>query len=177
MAALEKIYTDRSWPSTAPAMERSLQESGASRADLWQFAAQVALEEEIERANFACDYDYNAGNQVRLLESRDRCFFKLFRPTAFKFGRADCVPDAEPEKKVTSYPYEATGHESHVNTYGSAKHITDSLKHDFGLTAREGMALMATHATAGQQHNFRLPTKYQWPGREIISIPLYSTPL
>ena len=128
MAALEKIYTDKSWPSTAPAMEKSLQESGASRADLWQFAAQVALEEEIERANFACDYDYNAGNQVRLLESRDRCFFKLFRPTAFKFGRADCVPDAEPEKKVTSYAYEATGHESHVNTYGSAKHITDRLR-------------------------------------------------
>ena len=37
-----------------------------SRADLWQFAGTVALEIEIERANFGCDYDYNQGNQVRL---------------------------------------------------------------------------------------------------------------
>ena len=35
-----------------------------SRADLWQFAGTVALEIEIERANFGCDYDYNQGNQV-----------------------------------------------------------------------------------------------------------------
>ena len=35
-----------------------------SRADLWQFAGTVALEIEIERANFGCDYDYNMGNQV-----------------------------------------------------------------------------------------------------------------
>ena len=41
--------------------------SGVSRADLWQFAGTVALEIEIERANFGCDYDYNQGNQVRML--------------------------------------------------------------------------------------------------------------
>ena len=28
---------------------------------------------------------------------------------------------------------------------------------------------MATHATAGQQHNFRLPTKYQWPGNPYLT--------
>ena len=38
-----------------------------SRADLWQFAGTVALEIEIERANFGCDYDYNMGNQVSTL--------------------------------------------------------------------------------------------------------------
>ena len=40
-----------------------------SRADLWQFAGTVALEIEIERANFGCDYDYNMGNQVCTLLS------------------------------------------------------------------------------------------------------------
>ena len=80
-AALELIYTDPAWPRTAPALNTSLRcsveagchsvvllqscrESGVSRADLWQFAGTVALEIEIERANFGCDYDYNMGNQV-----------------------------------------------------------------------------------------------------------------
>ena len=49
-----------------PALAVSLRESGKSRADLWQYAANIALETEIERANFGCDYDFNTGNQVRL---------------------------------------------------------------------------------------------------------------
>ena len=44
-----------------------------SRADLWQFAGTVALEIEIERANFGCDYDYNQGNQVRMKVSEVKC--------------------------------------------------------------------------------------------------------
>ena len=84
VAALELVYTDPAWPSTASALNTSLRcsaeagvtrsyhyiiiissrASGASRADLWQFAGTVALEIEIERANFGCDYDYNQGNQV-----------------------------------------------------------------------------------------------------------------
>ena len=49
-----------------PALAVSLRESGKSRADLWQYAANIALETEIERANFGCDYDFNTGNQVKL---------------------------------------------------------------------------------------------------------------
>ena len=41
---LEKIYNTTDWPSTAPVLETTLWESGKSRADLWQFAANVALE-------------------------------------------------------------------------------------------------------------------------------------
>ena len=40
---------------------------------------------------------------------------------------------------------------------------------DFGLTARESIALSAAHATAGQHHNFRIPTKYMWPGNPYLS--------
>jgi hypothetical protein len=167
VAALENIYTNPAWPSTAPPMEKSLRDTGKSRADLWQFASNVALEIEIERANFGCDYDFNAGNQVRLLESEEKCYFKLFKPAVFKFGRVDCIPDES--KKETAYPYEATGVESHPNTFGSAKHVVDNLKHDFNLTAREGISLMAAHATSGQHHNFRGPFKYQWPGNPYLS--------
>ena len=58
----------------------SLRESGKSRADLWQYAANIALESEIERANFGCDYDYNTGNQVRPY------FLKRFNNTVTRFS-------------------------------------------------------------------------------------------
>lgn len=164
---MELIYTDPAWPSNVEALNVSLKASGKSRADLWQYAANVALEVEIERANFGCDYDFNTGNQVRLLEGVDKCFFKLFQPSVFKFGRKDCIPDET--KKVTEFPYEATDTESHPNNYGTAKHVIDSLQQDFKMTAREGISLMAAHATAGQQHNFRLPTKYMWPGNPYLT--------
>ena len=52
--------------------------------------------------------------------------FKLFKPSVFKFGRRDCVPDEA--KKVTEFPYEATDTEIHPNNYGTAKHVVDSLQ-------------------------------------------------
>ena len=40
-------------------------------------------------------------NKVRLLEGEQECYFKLFKPAVFKFGRKDCVPDQA--KKVATY--------------------------------------------------------------------------
>ena len=65
---LEEIYksdADNNWPPNTRVLNTSLKNSGKSRADLWAFAANVALERMIERANFACDHDFNTGNQVR----------------------------------------------------------------------------------------------------------------
>ena len=107
--------------------------------------------------------------QVRLLEDADKCFFKLFKPSVFKFGRRDCVPDEV--KKVTEFPYGATDTERHPNNYGTAKHVVDSLQSDFGLTAREGVSLMAAHATSGQHHNFR-PVLSQ--PNKFVEYPIYS---
>ena len=122
-------------------------------------------------------------NQVRLLEGEDKCYFKLFKPSVFKFGRADCVPeDQDASLRSTNYPYESTRKESHSNIHGSARHILDGLKTDFGLTAREGVSLMAVHSTAAHGHNCRIPAKYKWPGnpyltnmyyKYIASIPIY----
>ena len=67
---LELIYesdADNNWPPTSPVLERSLKNTGKSRADLWQFAGNVALELAIERANFACDHDYTQRQQVRII--------------------------------------------------------------------------------------------------------------
>ena len=71
----------------------SLYQSGKSRADLWQFAGLVALEQLIERSNRACDLDYHQRQQVRLLEGREKCEIKLTKPLKFMTGRKDCITD------------------------------------------------------------------------------------
>jgi len=169
--ALEMIYTNRSWPSTAPSLPESLKHSGKSRADLWQFAANVALEIEIERANFGCDFDFNRKQQTRLLEGESECFLKLHKPITFQTGRVDCVPD--PELKVTEFDYEGTRQESHSNPWGTGDQVLRDLKEDFNLTARESIALMATHSIAPQDHNKKMVTKYRWIGAPYLSNMYY----
>ena len=39
---------------------------------------------EIERANFACDFDFNRKQQTRLLEGEYECFFKLHKPITYQ---------------------------------------------------------------------------------------------
>ena len=90
---LELIYTTIDWPFKEAGQEVSLFQSGKSRADLWQLAGLVALEQTLERANRACDLDYHARQQVRLLESREKCEIKLTKPLKFQTGRVDCVSD------------------------------------------------------------------------------------
>ena len=63
---LELIYTTIDWPFKEAGQEVSLFQSGKSRADLWQLAGLVALEQTLERANRACDLDYHARQQVIL---------------------------------------------------------------------------------------------------------------
>ena len=64
-AKLELIYANIDWPFVNSSLEVSLQQSGKSRADLWQLAGLVALERTMERANRACDLDFNARQQVK----------------------------------------------------------------------------------------------------------------
>ena len=52
--SLELIYTVPDWPPGAPALPVSLKESGKSRADLWQFAGNVGLENAISNTNHHC---------------------------------------------------------------------------------------------------------------------------
>ena len=89
---LELIYTTVDWPFKEASLNVSLMQSGKSRADLWQFAGMVALEQSLERANRACDLDKWGRQQTALLESREACEIKLTKPFKFKTGRSDCVP-------------------------------------------------------------------------------------
>ena len=62
---LELLYTTIDWPFQEASLDVSLQQSGKSRADLWQLAGLVALERSLERANRACDLDYHGRQQVK----------------------------------------------------------------------------------------------------------------
>ena len=66
---LEIIYTTIDWPFKTASLDVSLRQSGKSRADLWQFAGYVALEQAFERANRACDLDKWGRQQVNKGES------------------------------------------------------------------------------------------------------------
>merc|ERR1719466_443037 len=130
--ALEKLYTTVNWPYTytGPQPAISLREGGKSRADLWAFAAWVALERTIERANRACDLDFHARQQVTLLEGRDKCEIKLTKPLKFMTGRKDCLSE-DPEGRgfVTSKE------EAQPKLFGSANENIDYGRNFFKMDA------------------------------------------
>merc|ERR1712226_1088145 len=159
--ALEKIYTTLDWPFQTPSLEVSLYQSGKSRADLWQLAGLVALEQSLERANRACDLDFHARQQVTLLESRDACEFKLTKPLKFVTGRKDCISD-DPEGRA----YVTTKHENHPKLFGDGNHIIDYGRNMFNIDSEHWMALQAIH---GAVHAAKIGLKYTWFGPGYIS--------
>ena len=140
--SLERIYTTVDWPPRTPVLEKSLQESGISRADLWAFSANVALERAIERANYACDHDYTSRQQIRLLEGREKCEFKLNSPMKFQYGRSDCLPTNDLR------PFEASKEEVHPRPNGDGKDVLDFMKTQFNLNANDTVALLGIHSVS-----------------------------
>merc|ERR1712018_32852 len=163
---LEKIYTDRAWPPGAPSLEKSLKGSGKSRADLWQFAANVALERTIERSNYGCRYDYFQRQQVPLLEDEGKgfpygvwkCKIKLEKPLKFKFGRKDCLV-TNPDR-----PYEAGKEEKHSNPHANADEILNDVKEAMNMSATDFIALDAIHGIVHPFQDGSIGTKYAWLG-------------
>merc|ERR1719491_1693633 len=154
--ALELIYKTIDWPFQDATLETSLHQSGKSRADLWQLAGLVALERSLERANRACDLDFNARQQVTLLESREACEIKITKPLKFLSGRSDCMSD-DPEGRgyVTHKP------EAQPRLFGDARHILDYGKDFSKMDAEHWTALQAIHGAA---HSAQIGVKYTWFG-------------
>lgn len=167
--ALEMIYTNASWPHTARPLNMSLRESGKSRADLWAFAANVALEIEIVRANFACDVDIER-QQATILEGRDKCDIKLHRPIKFQYGRKDCIPEEGQDA-----PYKTSRHENHDNPWGHGDAVIANFNRDFDMPAEQTIALMAAHGIQSRIHNKIMATKYAWIGTPYLSNMFFRT--
>ena len=75
-------------------MPASLQDSGKSRADLWQLATDVALEKVINETNVLCKNSDRYKLHLDPDNEADKCEIKLNKPIPFKWGRIDCVPNA-----------------------------------------------------------------------------------
>merc|ERR1711892_1541771 len=161
-AKLELIYSTIDWPFQNSSLEISLQQSGKSRADLWELAGLVALERTIERANRACDLDFHARQQVTLLESREACEIKLTKPLKFLTGRSDCISE-DPEGRG----YVNTKPEDQNLMFGDAKHILDFGRDVFSMDAVRWTALQAIHGVVHMPAN--LGIKYTWFGSGYLS--------
>lgn len=165
--SLELIYTNATWPPGALSLPESLKESGKSRADLWQFAGNIALEMAINITN-------ESGKKVGLHNSetnlcaqigKENCVMTLDRYIPFRTGRKDCIRDLK--SNWTSFEFEATSKERHSNSYGTGSQAIDDLKKDFNLTARESIALFALHGMAVMGRNPEEALKYKWIGGSI----------
>ena len=159
------IYTVPDWPPGAKILSQSLKESGKSRADLWQFAGNFGLERAIQSTNDNgknATLDRNTEAMLCAIEGRDNCETKLDRPIPFRTGRKDCIP--EQDKKWTPYAFEATKKEKHSNPHGTGISVIQDLKIDFGLTARESIALFAVHGLSKMGRNHEEALKYKWIG-------------
>ena len=172
--ALELIYTDPTWPPGGPkSLPSSLFETGKSRADLWQLAANTALEIEIAKANYGCSHKVSYQQMVTAIEGEEKCLWKLQKPVPFQYGRADCVRDESLGQ--TKFPFEATSKESHSNPFGEGKHVLEDLKRDFGLSARHSIALMAVHGIMPRSKNKVLGVAYRWGGAPFLSNMYFKT--
>ena len=164
---LEKIYTTTDFPPNSPKLQQSLKASGKSRADLWQFAASVALEITIERSNFACRHDYFQRQQVPLLENEGKgfaygvwkCKIKLKEPFKFQYGRKDCIPSSKFE-----FPYITEKGEENFNPHANADEIVTDARKKLGMSAKDLIALTSIHGMIHPFGHGAIGTKYTWVG-------------
>ena len=134
---LEEIYTNKDFPNGIESLEVSMKESGKSRADLWAFATLVALQYGIDNNNLACQGEPRDACG-HLEYGKEGCEVPWPSIPKFKTGRTDCVsPDGAEKPWHTSID----NHEVHPRPHGNGPETVDFYKTNFGLTAREAIAL------------------------------------
>ena len=161
---LEEIFTNKDFPSNALPLETSLAESGKSRADLWSFAAAVAVEWGIDRNNNGCDGSDTVGDVAKgclhLRSTDPQCKIELPAPIKFYTGRSDCAPEEGLKSWMT------TKEEHHPHPQGNGQMTADFFKEDFGLTAREGAALLVGSHSFGTFNYDISQYKYDWTRKQ-----------
>ena len=164
---LERVYLEKDYPENAPETTKSLKNLGISRADLWQFAANVALEGTIERSDTSCRHDYYYRQQVPLLENEGRgfaygvwkCKIKLNKPIKMQFGRSDCIATGGLDK-----PYKTDKEENHSNAHANIDEIIRDVNGALDMSARDLIALTSIHGLINPFGEGSIGTKYTWVG-------------
>ena len=168
---LEKLYTDKNFPPEAPKLVKSLKSTGKSRADLWAYAAKVAIEYTVETNNYFCDgrpkdrdwdgsyIGFEPSNDCHRDKDKPDCKVLLPREIKFQYGRRDCVPDDS-----TSGAYKTSKKEAHPNPEGNGDETMEYFQKHFKLNGRETISLMGAH-TLGRLRMSTSAYKYQWVSR------------
>ena len=139
-----------------PPLEISLRDSGKSRADLWAFAAIVAVEYGIETNNMVCNHTYEDNPIPQCNQELDEPTCEVKMPNRIKFvtGRRDCT-------EFGDKPYIATKEETHPSVVGNGRMTADFFQSQFGFNGKEIVALLGAH-TMGQFHPEIGIFKYTW---------------
>jgi len=158
---LEAIYTDPDFPSRTPHLKKSLRETGKSRADLWAFAALVAVEYSADLNNRVCDdgkdFQQIPYRQCHPRDGEEDCKVELPRPFVFKTGRKDCA-DA----------YRALKQEIHPDPQANGPSTVTYFKNNFMFNGRETVAILGGH-TLGKYHVLLSLFRYTWKtGSELL---------
>merc|ERR1712038_1732160 len=173
---LELVYTNpkfpkmgkgnKGWENTA-VLKVSMKDSGKSRADLWHFAALVAIHYGANNNNLACNFK-SPDTCGHYRYWADDCEMSLKALNSFKTGRKDCKPNHPGIQtdhggdKIWKRDFFTKRKEIHPNLHGNGLETTKYFKDNFGLTAREGIALLEGAHSFGQFHREVSMHKYAW---------------
>jgi len=168
VAVLEQLYTDPEFPPNTDTLPVSLKASGKSRADLWAYAAKVAVEYTTEENNYNCQSrpsDWSgswvgSANDCLRNVGEDDCEVKMPREINFQYGRKDCISEYPEEYEQ----YKTDRPEKHPNPEGNGDATLDFFKDEFGFTGRETVAIMGAH-TLGRMRPQHSLFKYVWTVR------------
>ena len=121
--------------------DMSLYESGKSRADLWAYAALVAVRHTLENNNDMCEsYEPTTGCPLEKA-NENFCAFNLTTPDfqpVFRTGRSDCIPDCGGWKP----DFCTTAHEVHPNPHSTGNETGEFMKNHFGLNVQVALQLL-----------------------------------
>lgn len=149
---LQKIFEDPNYPKKSPKLSVSMKDSGKSRADLWAFATLLGALGGMAVNNRQCE----AEDGCVLLKGTSDCRVEWQSPK-FQTGRKDCSNPDDPEE-----PWHAAQKEVRPDAMGNGPKTVGYYKDNFGLTAREAIALQQGAHSLG---DFRAKTSgfvYQW---------------
>jgi len=166
---LEQIYTNRKFPKIKGGLKlkQSMKESGKSRADLWHFAALVAIHYGANNNNLACNFK-SPDTCGHYRYWADDCEMSLKALNSFKTGRKDCTPNhpgittSMTGDEVVKRDFFTKREEIHPNLHANGVETTKYFKDNFGFTARESIALLEGAHSFGKFHREVSMHKYAW---------------